>query len=55
MAGLSLGMYSALTLGSALWLGDGVLIGVWPVVVCNSVTLALAILAMKVLITRRCP
>ena len=55
VAGISLGMYSAFTLGTALWLGYGVLIRAWPVVVCNSVTLALAILAMKVLITRRCP
>jgi MtN3 and saliva related transmembrane protein len=45
----SLGMYSILTLGVALWLVYGLLIGARPIVVANAVTLALAlfILAMK--------
>ena len=47
--GISLGMYSAFTLGVALWLVYGLLLGAWPVVIANSVTLALAaaILVMK--------
>ena len=47
--GISLGMYSAFTLGVALWLLYGLLTGAWPVVVANAVTLALAtlILCMK--------
>jgi MtN3 and saliva related transmembrane protein len=47
--GISLGMYSAFTLGVALWLVYGLLIGAWPIVVANTVTLALAasILVMK--------
>lgn len=47
--GISLGMYSVFTAGVALWLGYGVLIGSWPVIVANSLTLTLAllILAMK--------
>ena len=47
--GISLGMYSAFTLGVALWLLYGLLMGAWPVVVANAVTLALAtlILCMK--------
>ena len=47
--GISLGMYSAFTLGVALWLIYGVLIGAWPIVIANCVTLALAaaILVMK--------
>ena len=47
--GISLGMYSAFTLGVALWLVYGLMIGAWPVVIANCVTLALAaaILVMK--------
>lgn len=48
--GISLGMYSVFTFGVALWLLYGVLMGAWPIVVANAVTLALAsvILAMKI-------
>ena len=47
--GVSLGMYSAFTLGIALWLAYGLLIEAWPVVIANIITLALAasILAMR--------
>ena len=47
--GISLGMYSAFTLGVALWLVYGLMLGAWPVVIANCVTLALAaaILVMK--------
>jgi MtN3 and saliva related transmembrane protein len=47
--GISLSMYSAFTLGVALWLVYGLLLGAWPVVIANVITLALAstILAMK--------
>lgn len=53
--GISLGMYSAFTLGVALWLVYGVMLGAWPVIVANAITLALAaaILAMKIVIGRR--
>lgn len=40
--GVSLGMYSAFTLGVALWLVYGWLLGEWPIIVANTVTLALA-------------
>ncbi len=47
--GISLGMYSAFTLGVLLWLVYGALSHAWPVVAANAVTLALAacMLAMK--------
>lgn len=47
--GISLGMYSAFTLGVALWLVYGLLLEAWPVVMANLVTLVLAsaILVMK--------
>ena len=53
--GISLGMYSAFTLGVAMWLAYGVLLGAWPVIVANAITLALAstILAMKIVLGRR--
>lgn len=49
VSGISLGMYSAFTSGVALWLVYGLLLGAWPVVVANAITLALAsaILVMK--------
>lgn len=47
--GVSLGMYAIFTTGVALWLGYGVLLGAWPVIAANTVTLVLAlfILGMK--------
>ena len=47
--GISLGMYSVFTAGVACWLVYGVLLGAWPIVIANCVTLALAaaILVMK--------
>jgi MtN3 and saliva related transmembrane protein len=49
VSGISLGMYSAFTVGVALWLLYGLRLGAWPVVVANAITLALAlaILGMK--------
>lgn len=49
-AGVSLRMYSIFTLGVLLWLGYGVLLGAWPIIVANTVTLVLAlfILAMRI-------
>jgi MtN3 and saliva related transmembrane protein len=46
---ISLGMYAMFTLGVALWLGYGILIESWPVIVANSITLLLAgaVLVMK--------
>jgi MtN3 and saliva related transmembrane protein len=51
VSGVSLGMYSVFTLGVALWLVYGVLLGAWPIVIANIITLALAlaILGMKLL------
>jgi MtN3 and saliva related transmembrane protein len=53
--GISLGMYSAFTLGIALWLGYGVMLQAWPVVIANAITfvLAAAILVMKIAMTRK--
>ena len=55
VSGISHAMYSAFTLGIALWLAYGVLIRAWPIVMANVVTFVLAsgILTMKIAIERR--
>lgn len=47
--GISLGMYTVFTVGITLWLVYGLLLGAWPLILANSVTLTLAaaILLMK--------
>ena len=54
VSGISLGMYSAFTFGVLLWLVYGVMLGAWPVIAANFVTLALAacILTMKIVLGR---
>lgn len=49
VSGISLTMYSAFTLGIALWLLYGLLLQAWPIVIANVITLGLAsgILLMK--------
>lgn len=55
VSGISLGMYSAFTVGVALWLAYGLVLRSWPITLANAVTLALAlsILVMKVRIETR--
>ena len=47
--GISLGMYAMFTVGVAFWLGYGFVLGSWPMIVSNIVTLGLAavILGLK--------
>ncbi|MFC5519742.1 SemiSWEET transporter [Polaromonas jejuensis] len=54
VSGVSLGMYSVFTAGIALWLAYGLMLGAWPVVIANAITLvlALAILGMKLIYGR---
>jgi len=49
VSGISLVMYSVFTAGVALWLVYGLLLGAWPIVIANAITLSLAcsILVMK--------
>ena len=49
VSGISLGMYSVFTVGVALWLLYGILLLAWPLIIANSITLALAatILGLK--------
>jgi MtN3 and saliva related transmembrane protein len=47
--GISLGMYALFTVGVAFWLGYGIALASWPMIVSNIVTFVLAstILLMK--------
>ena len=42
LSGVSLGMYSLFTLGVGLWLTYGILLGSWPIILANTITLGLA-------------
>jgi MtN3 and saliva related transmembrane protein len=55
VSGISLAMYSVFTVGIAMWLAYGVMLAAWPIVIANSVTLALAagILTMKLRLMNR--
>ncbi len=55
VSGISLSMYSAFTVGVAMWLVYGLSLGEWPIVVANAVTLALAltILITKIVVDRQ--
>lgn len=46
---ISLGMYATFTCGVAMWLAYGLLLGAWPIIIANSITLLLAgaVLVMK--------
>ena len=52
---ISARMYAITVVGFALWLGYGVLLGQWPLILTNAVCLGLSsfILAMKLLPARR--
>lgn len=47
--GISTGMYLMFIVGVALWLGYGLALGAWPIVIANGATLLLAtsVLVMK--------
>ena len=55
LSGISLPMYALFTLGVALWLGYGLVIGSLPIIAANAVTLALSsvVLWLKILEVRR--
>ena len=46
VSGVSLLMYSAFTVGVALWLAYGLLLDSWPMVIANSITLVLAVMIL---------
>jgi MtN3 and saliva related transmembrane protein len=44
--GISLVMYVAFALGVALWLTFGVMIGNWPIMIANALTLGLSLMIL---------
>lgn len=50
LSGVSLPMYSMFTAGVALWLLYGLMLGEWPIIIANTITLTLAgvVLGLKV-------
>jgi MtN3 and saliva related transmembrane protein len=46
---ISLGMYAIFTCGVAMWLAYGLLLGAWPIIIANAITVLLAgaVLVMK--------
>ncbi len=51
LSGVSLPMYSLFTVGVAMWLVYGIILGSWPIIIANVITLGLAslVLALKVM------
>lgn len=53
LSGISLPMYALFTLGVALWLGYGIVIGSLPIIIANAVTLVLASVVLGLKISAR--
>ena len=53
LSGISLPMYALFTLGVALWMGYGIIIGSLPVIAANAVTLLLASIVLWLKISAR--
>lgn len=51
LSGVSLTMYTLFTVGVAFWLAYGILLGSWPIIAANAVTLSLAgtVLVLKLM------
>lgn len=50
LSGVSLPMYSLFTLGMVMWLVYGAMLGSWPIIIANTITIILAsvMLTLKV-------
>ena len=51
--GLSLPMYAIFSIGVALWLGYGLAVGSWPVILANLITLGFALIILSLIIRNR--
>ena len=51
LSGISLPMYSLFSLGVAFWLGYGVMLMSWPIIIANCITLMLALLVLVLKVT----
>lgn len=50
LSGVSLPMYSLFTVGMVMWLVYGAMLGSWPIIIANAITIVLAsvVLTLKV-------
>lgn len=53
LSGVSLSMYTLFTLGVACWLAYGLLLGAWPIIIANAITLALALVVLILKVRHR--
>lgn len=53
VSGIFLSMYSLFTIGVALWLAYGVLVGSWPIIIANGITTSLALLILLLKLRHR--
>lgn len=51
--GISLGMYSAFTLGVALWVLYGIKLGAVPIIIANAITFCLAMSILGVVVKNK--
>lgn len=51
--GISLGMYSAFTIGVTVWIFYGISLGAWPIIVANIVTLSLGLCILSVVVKNK--
>lgn len=51
--GISLGMYSAFTLGVALWVLYGIKLGAVPIIVANAITFCLAMSILTIVVKNK--
>ncbi|TSE19667.1 Sugar transporter SemiSWEET [Tepidimonas alkaliphilus] len=53
VSGISLGMYATFATGVALWLIYGLLLGSWPIIIANAITLTLALMILTMCVRYR--
>lgn len=53
LAGVSLWMYALFTIGILLWLIYGIILGAWPIIIANTITLSLASVVLFLKIKHR--
>lgn len=53
LGGVSLWMYALFTIGILLWLIYGIILGAWPIIVANTITLSLASVVLYLKIKHR--
>ncbi len=53
LSGVSLPMYSLFTAGVAMWFVYGVMLGSWPIIIANAITIILASVVLTLMLMHR--